>query len=108
MPTGLLFLAESCRAGEREALAFSAILSNAESCSTVVKAYAVVWSDGAGVEIYDVLGRHVRGGQAVRIGTNPILLELNVAGLAAGAYLVRVTERDRVAEGRVVVRYANP
>ena len=99
-----LFLAESCSAGEREALAITAIFPNPASSSTVVQTNALVFSDGARVDIYDALGRHVRGGQAVRIGTNPILLELNVAGLAAGAYLVRVTERDRVAEGQVVVR----
>jgi hypothetical protein len=99
-----LLLVESCSAGEREAFAITAVFPNPATFITVVQTNALVFSDGAQLDLYDMLGRHVRGGRAVRIGTNPILLEVNVAGLAGGAYLVRVTERDRVAEGRIVVR----
>ena len=99
-----LLLAENCDAEEREAFAITTIYPNPATTNTVIETNALVFSDGARVDLYDALGRHVRGGRAVRIGTNPILLDLNVNGLAAGAYLVRVTERDRVAEGRLVIQ----
>lgn len=99
-----LLLAESCNAGARETFAITSIIPNPAAFTTIVHTNALVFSDGAQVDLYDMLGRRVRGGRAVRIGTNPIRLEVNVAGLAGGAYLVRITERDRVAEGRIVVR----
>jgi subtilisin family serine protease len=99
-----LLLAESCSAGERAPFAITDVFPNPATLTTTVQTNAIVFSDGARVDIYDMLGRHVRGGKAVRIGTNPIRLEVNVAGLSGGAYLVRVTERDRVAERRLVVR----
>ncbi len=99
-----LLLAENCNAEEREDFAITLIFPNPASTRAVVQTNALVFSDGARVDFYDLSGRHVRGAQAVRIGTNPIRLDVNVTGLAAGAYLVRVTERDRVAEGRLVVR----
>lgn len=99
-----LLLAENCNAEDREDFAIASIYPNPAAERTTIQTNALVFSDGARVDIYDALGRHVRGGQAVRIGTNPIRLDLNLAGLSAGSYLVRVTERDRVAEGRLVVR----
>ena len=99
-----LLLAENCNAAERENFAITSIFPNPAADRTTVQTNALVFSDGARVDIYDALGRNVRGGKAVRIGTNPIRLELNLSGLTAGAYLVRVTERGRVAEGRLVIR----
>lgn len=99
-----LLLSESCDAGQRETFAITSIYPNPATFRTTVETNALVFSDGARLDIYDSLGRHVQGGRAVRIGTNPIRLNVNVAGLSAGAYIVRVTERERVAEGRLVVR----
>ena len=99
-----LLLAESCNAEAREAFAITSIFPNPASGRTTVQTNALVFSDGARLELFDALGRRVSGGRAVRTGTNPIRLELDLNGVAAGAYIVRVTERDRVAEGRLVVR----
>ena len=99
-----LLLSENCDAGEQQSFAITSIFPNPAEGNTTIVTNALVFSDGALVELYDALGRRVRADRAVRIGTNPIRLDLDLAGLSAGAYLVRITERDRVAEGRVVVR----
>ncbi|TXF89842.1 S8 family serine peptidase [Neolewinella aurantiaca] len=99
-----LLLAENCNAGSQEDFKITSVYPNPAATNVTIETNALVFSDGAVVELFDALGRRVRVMKAVRTGTNPIRLDVNVVGLAAGAYLVRVTERDRVAEGRIIVR----
>ena len=48
--------------------------------------------------------RNLRSQAAIRVGSNPIRVRADLAGLPAGIYIVRVTERERVALTQVVKR----
>lgn len=95
-------LAANCDNAGSESLTITAILPNPANDFTILETNAIVFSDGARVELYDALGRLVRNQLAERISANPIRIRVNLAGLPRGQYLIRLTERERVALGRVV------
>lgn len=97
-------LSLSCSAIGEADFAISRLIPNPATDFTVLETNALVFSEGARVELYDALGRLVRRQLAERIGANPIRVRVNLAGLPAGVYLVRLTERSRQAEGKLVVR----
>lgn len=98
------FLLESCTVGNTGEFSITAVYPNPVVESAIIEVSALVFSTGARLDLFDGLGRLVRSEQAVRVGSNPVLVRFGVEGLAAGTYLVRITERERVAETRVVVR----
>lgn len=97
-------LAESCSVGDREEFAITNIYPNPASRSTLVETNAIVFSDGATVDLFDSLGRLVRSQRPARISSAPVRLEVNLDGLPSGWYTLRLEERDRVAVDRIVVR----
>lgn len=97
-------LAESCSLQEEEGFRISRIFPNPATQTTRVETNAIVFSEGARVEIFDAYGRLVRVQAPVRVSFAPVTLEVNVAGLPAGWYSLRLEERDRVAISRLVVR----
>ena len=98
------FLGDRCGGGGGADLTITRITPNPATGRATLETNAIVMSDGGRVEIFDVVGRRVTAAPSQVVGTNPIRLALPLAGLAAGVYLVRLTERGRVAEARVVVR----
>jgi len=96
-------LVASCNSGAMEDFRLTGVTPNPATDQVRVTTNALVFSDGARAELFDALGRLARSQPAVRVDSNPIVLEVNVAGLPAGAYLLRVTERDRVGETMLVV-----
>lgn len=97
-------LLQSCDVGEPQGFEILDLYPNPTTGEATIRVNALVFSDGARIDLFDAIGRLVRSGPAERIGSNPVRIRLDVAGLSAGAYTVRLTERDRVAEARVVVR----
>lgn len=71
---------------------------------TVLETNALVFSSGARVDLFDVMGRHVRSQPAERTGFNPIRIRVDLTGIPAGIYVARLSERERVAETKLVVR----
>ena len=97
-------LAESCELGERPTFRISAVFPNPATARVVLETNAIVFSESARVDLFDSLGRLVRSQRPDRISSGPVRLEMDVSGLAAGWYSVRLQERDRVALSRIVVR----
>lgn len=95
-------LALSCDNASNASFAITAVSPNPANDYTILETNAIVFSDGARVELYDPLGRLVRRQPAERVGTNPIKIRVNLAGLPRGHYLIRLTERERVALARVI------
>jgi len=97
-------LLENCEAGEVQDFRITALYPNPTTSQAVLELNTLVFSDGARIDIFDALGHLVRSGRPERLGSNPVRVALDVSGLAAGTYIVRVSERERVAEGRIMVR----
>ena len=97
-------LLQNCVVGDTQGFEILSISPNPTAGEATIRVNALVFSDGARIDLFDGIGRLVRSGPAERIGSNPVRIRLDVAGLPAGAYTIRLTERDNVAEARVVVR----
>lgn len=97
-------LSESCDLGERQEFAITDVFPNPAISSARIQTNAIVFSDGARVDLYDSLGRLVRSQRPVRVSSGPVQVEIDITGLPAGWYSLRLQERDRVALGRIVVR----
>lgn len=93
----------SCDLGNLEEFSITGIFPNPAATTAFVQTNALVFSDGAKVELYDAFGRLVRTQLARRLSGSPVRLAVNVSGLPAGWYSLRVEERERVALGRIVV-----
>ncbi len=97
-------LAEQCNADTEEAFEITSIFPNPASANATIVTNAIVFSEGATVELYDALGRLVSKQQPPRVAFAPVTLSLDLTGLPAGWYTLRLEERDRVAVSRIVVR----
>jgi len=97
-------LLENCEERAVSAFVIRRLYPNPATDEAIMEITALVFSASARVEMFDGMGRLVRSVRADRISSNPVRVRLNVAGLPAAAYLIRVTERDRVAETRIMVR----
>lgn len=97
-------LLASCSVDVAEDFAITALFPNPATATVNLVTNAVIFSESARVELFDGLGRMVRLQTPERLPGSPVNLRINVANLPAGAYLLRLTERDRFAVSRVVVR----
>ncbi|MFK8164185.1 MAG: S8 family peptidase [Lewinella sp.] len=93
-----------CDGTDLDAFAITSVSPNPAGDFTVLETNAIVFSSGARVDLFDVMGRHVASQPAQRVGFNPIRVQVDLAGIPAGVYVVRLSERDRVAEAKLVVR----
>jgi hypothetical protein len=93
-----------CDGTEQEAFAITKVSPNPAADFVVLETNTIVFSSGARVDLFDPLGRHVTSRVTERIGFNPIQVRVDLVGIPAGIYIIRLTERDRVAEAKVVVR----
>jgi len=93
-----------CEGTDLEAFAITSVSPNPAANFTILETNAIVFSSGARVDLFDVMGRHVGSQPAQRVGFNPIRVQVDLAGIPAGVYVVRLSERDRVAEAKLVVR----
>jgi hypothetical protein len=97
-------LSLTCEGENLEAFKITRVSPNPAADFTVLETNALVFSSGARVDLFDVMGRHVRSQAGERIGFNPIQIRVDLDGMPAGVYVVRLSERDRVAEAKLVVR----
>jgi len=92
-------LSENCATGEQEDFAITAVTPNPATDVIMVETNAIVFSDGALVDLYDGLGQ-----RPVRVSSAPVQLAVNLRGLPPGCYTLRLEERERVAVTKVVVQ----
>ncbi|WP_020567237.1 S8 family peptidase [Neolewinella persica] len=93
-----------CDGTDLQDFTISSVSPNPAADFAVLETNAIVFSSGARVDLFDVMGRHVSSRIAERIGFNPIKVRVDLVGIPAGVYVVRLSERDRVAEAKLVVR----
>jgi len=97
-------LADFCEGGLSEDFTIRAVTPNPATGTFTLETNALVFSANGRVRLFDFTGRLVYDRLAVRTESNPVRLRVDIDGLPAGAYLVRITERDRVAEKVVILR----
>jgi hypothetical protein len=93
-----------CEGTDLEAFTITSVSPNPAADFTVLETNAIVFSSGARVDLFDAMGRHVGSQPAERVGFNPIRIRVDLTGVPAGIYLARLSERDRVAQAKLVVR----
>lgn len=97
-------LLERCGAEQGEAFRIERVEPNPTTGQVVLRTNALVFGDAGVVNVYDAAGRLSRQLRPRRrFGSARIALELDLAGLPTGLYVVEITERDRVARAKVIV-----
>lgn len=95
--------AESCQLNEQPAFALEGVFPNPATTTVQLQTNTLVFSESAVVDLYDGLGRMVRTQRPVRVSSAPVRLEINVADLPAGRYILRLRERDRTAVTAIIL-----
>lgn len=94
---------ESCELGDRETFDFTDVFPVPAQTTLTLQTNTLVFSESAVVDLFDPLGRLVRSQQPLRVSSAPVRLEINVAGLPAGWYSLRLQERGRVVTTSIVI-----
>lgn len=97
-------LVDNCGAAEDASFAITSITPNPSAGQVKLTTNALVLSDGATLLVYDALGRQVTTLFPRRIGSNPVILNADLSGMPAGAYLLRLKDRGQTAEMILMIR----
>lgn len=96
-------LAAACGVSAADGFAVIAVRPNPVRGWVELTTNAVILSSSRRVDVYDRYGRCVRTAAGRRLAGSPARLNVDLTGLPAGLYLLRITERGRTAVVKVVV-----